>query len=229
MFTMHKDLYNTVISLVTLKSIPRNAKKGIYHNEESITVAIFENIKWFFEEMHEANKELVNGVKQDIKEFRTEMKDLVKQYNPTLGKVIEGTDRLVQTAGNVIKEIPKPRTTVPKLNDIFRNIKEVKRESDFVLADHLRASRFGYTHHGLYFGHYQVIHYQNGKVRVDSLEDFKKGCEIRVIDSVTTYSKENIISRAFSRLGEREYNLIFNNCEHFVNWCRSGSKTTDSI
>ena len=201
----------------------------MYHNEESVAMGAFENLKWFLEEMHEASKELVIGVKQDVKEFRTEMKDLVKQHSPGLGKVIEGTDRLVQTAGNVIKEIPKPRTTVPDLNDIFRGIKEVKRESAFALADHLKTSRGGYTHHALYLGDYRIIHYQNGEVKVDSLEDFKKGCEIRVIDSVTTYSKEIIISRAFFRLGEREYNLIFNNCEHFVNWCRSGSKTTDSI
>ncbi|RDE36657.1 hypothetical protein DV713_00230 [Parageobacillus thermoglucosidasius] len=193
----------------------------------------FKNIKWFFEEMHEANKEFVSGVRQDMKKFRTDMKDIVKEHNPTVGKAVEGADRLAQTIGNLIKSNPIPEsTTVPDTKLIFRDIKEykeLKRDSELELADHLIAKRKGYTHHGLYIGNNQVIHYSEGEVRIDSLEDFKKDCEIRVIDSVATYSKEEIISRAFSRLGEKRYNLVFNNCEHFVNWCRSGGKMTDSI
>jgi hypothetical protein len=173
----------------------------------------FKNVKWFFEELHEANKEFVSGVRQDVKEFRTDMKDIVKEHNPTMGKVIEGADRLAQTIGNVLN----------------RYREEFKRDSELELADHLIAKRIGYTHHGLYIGNNQVIHYSEGEVRIDSLEDFKKDCEMGVVDSVATYSKEEIISRAYSRLGEKRYNLVFNNCEHFVNWCRSGGKMTDSI
>ena len=29
-----------------------------------------------------------------------------------------------------------------------------------------------------------------------------------------------------SELGKRKYNLIFTNCEHFVNWARYGSKSS---
>ncbi|MGX1902389.1 lecithin retinol acyltransferase family protein [Thermolongibacillus altinsuensis] len=158
------------------------------------------------------------------------MKDIVKKHNPTMGTAIEGVDRLAQTIGNVIKSnsIPKD-TTVPDMKPILRDAKELKRDSQLELADHLIAKRIGYTHHGLYIGNNQVIHYSEGEVRLDSLEDFKKGCEIRVVDSVATYPKEEIIIRAFSRLGEKRYDLIFNNYEHFVNWCRSSSKMTDSI
>ncbi|ELK22488.1 hypothetical protein AF6_0791 [Anoxybacillus flavithermus TNO-09.006] len=200
----------------------------------------FKNIKWFFEEMHEANKEFVSGVRQDVKEFRTDMKDIVKEHNPTMGKAIEGADRLSQAIGNVIKSNPiifEPKNTiVPDMKSILRESKEwkeLKRDSELELADHLIAKRIGkrigYTHHGLYIGNNQVIHYSEGEVRIDSLEDFKKDCEMGVVDSVATYSKEEIISRAYSRLGEKRYNLVFNNCEHFVNWCRSGGKMTDSI
>jgi phage shock protein A len=31
-----------------------------------------------------------------------------------------------------------------------------------------------------------------------------------------------VIHRAQSRLGERKYNLLFNNCEHFATWCKTG-------
>ena len=182
----------------------------------------------------------MSGVRQDVKEFRTDMKDIVKEHNPTMGKAIEGADRLAQAIGNFIKSNPtifEPKNTiVPDMKSILRESKEwkeLKRDSELELADHLIAKRIeygiGYTHHGLYIGNNQVIHYSEGEVRIDSLEDFKKDCEIRVIDSVATYSKEEINSRAFSRLGEKRYNLVFNNCEHFVNWCRSGGKMTDSI
>ncbi|WP_156418829.1 hypothetical protein [Fictibacillus sp. FJAT-27399] len=46
------------------------------------------NVKWFIEDMHDANKELVSGVREVGKEFRTDMKDLVKEHNPTMGKAI---------------------------------------------------------------------------------------------------------------------------------------------
>ena len=31
-----------------------------------------------------------------------------------------------------------------------------------------------------------------------------------------------VIERAKSRLGESDYNLVFNNCEHFATWCKTG-------
>ena len=36
------------------------------------------------------------------------------------------------------------------------------------------------------------------------------------------YSPEETIRRAYSRLGEDEYSLLFNNCEHFAVWCKTG-------
>ena len=36
------------------------------------------------------------------------------------------------------------------------------------------------------------------------------------------YSPEETISRARSRIGESNYNLVTNNCEHFAIWCKTG-------
>ena len=36
------------------------------------------------------------------------------------------------------------------------------------------------------------------------------------------YSAKDTMDRALSRLGENKYNLIFNNCEHFAIWCKTG-------
>lgn len=37
-----------------------------------------------------------------------------------------------------------------------------------------------------------------------------------------SYSPEAVVARAESRLGEEGYDLIFNNCEHFATWCKTG-------
>ena len=36
------------------------------------------------------------------------------------------------------------------------------------------------------------------------------------------YSPEQTVARARSRLGEAKYNMVTNNCEHFVIWCKTG-------
>lgn len=46
------------------------------------------------------------------------------------------------------------------------------------------------------------------------------------------YSPEETIKRAKSRLGENKYSLIWNNCEHFAIWCKTGleeSKQVDEV
>ena len=36
------------------------------------------------------------------------------------------------------------------------------------------------------------------------------------------YSPEETVKRARSRIGERSFNLGFNNCEYFAVWCKTG-------
>ncbi len=43
------------------------------------------------------------------------------------------------------------------------------------------------------------------------------------------YSPEEIVRRARSRLGENDYRLVTNNCEHFCNWCVSGVKISTQV
>ena len=35
------------------------------------------------------------------------------------------------------------------------------------------------------------------------------------------FTPEETVERAYSRLGEREYDLVSNNCEHFAIWCKT--------
>jgi hypothetical protein len=38
------------------------------------------------------------------------------------------------------------------------------------------------------------------------------------------YSPEEVVERAKSQLGKGNYKLLFNNCEHFAMWCKTGEE-----
>lgn len=41
-------------------------------------------------------------------------------------------------------------------------------------------------------------------------------------DTPPAFAPEETLKHARSRIGERKYNLLTNNCEHFVVWCKTG-------
>jgi hypothetical protein len=41
-------------------------------------------------------------------------------------------------------------------------------------------------------------------------------------DASPCYNGDEVARRAGSRLGERDYRLLTNNCEHFCSWCLFG-------
>ncbi|GIO38840.1 hypothetical protein J41TS12_37010 [Paenibacillus antibioticophila] len=199
-------------------------------------MGFFQNLKWFVEGISDANKELAQGVKSDLKQFKTEMKDLVKEHHPKTGEAIEKIDRIAQTIGNAGRSIPIPPTTkhdpFPKFPQlaIFKN--DEAAVGSLQRGDHIYVQRVGYEHHALYIGSDRIIHYSKGSVReegIEGMDDFFNKSEVKVKSSPCTYSKDEIILRAQSRLGESDYNLASNNCEHFVTWCRSGGRYKDTI
>lgn len=104
-------------------------------------------------------------------------------------------------------------------------------------GDHLVSPRTGYTHHGVYIGNNQVIHYSgfangrnSGQIATASLSEFSNGCEISVRNHPSRkYDASESVERAFSRIGEDWYNVLVNNCEHFVNWCIDGSHKSEQV
>ncbi len=98
-------------------------------------------------------------------------------------------------------------------------------------GDHLRVWRGWYSHHAIDLGDGYVVQYGRGAsdgvdatVQVSSHEAFSKGRPIEVVPSPASYAAHEITLRALSCLGERNYHILWNNCEHFVNWCRSGKR-----
>ncbi|CAJ1052579.1 lecithin retinol acyltransferase a [Xyrichtys novacula] len=70
--------------------------------------------------------------------------------------------------------------------------------------------------------------YRCATVRVDTLEDFAYGSSILVnrTDKMMknqAFANEDVAKRAEKLIGGIQYSLLWNNCEHFVTYCRYGS------
>lgn len=108
--------------------------------------------------------------------------------------------------------------------------------TNFPLGAHLVTPRNLYSHHGIYIGNGQVIHYsglassiESGPVEITSLEVFCSGNEVSVKIYKDAYSADEIVRRAMSRVGESSYSVFNNNCEHFCLWCITGNHTSTQV
>ncbi|MGD1922270.1 MAG: lecithin retinol acyltransferase family protein [Pleurocapsa sp.] len=90
-----------------------------------------------------------------------------------------------------------------------------------------------YKHHGIDCGDGTVIHYRKPSETIErtSLETFARGNPVYVAkyNDVFGYIPDAVVERAESRLGEHKYNLLFNNCEHFANWCKTGVSESQQV
>jgi len=118
----------------------------------------------------------------------------------------------------------------------------VKGLWDLREGDHIKWKRLaGYDHHAIV----ERVEHTRGKVHVieygtdDGGSGLDKGVIKRnVIDGVSgmykhlydwCYDAYRVLQRAKSRLGERKYNLLVSNCEHFATWCKTGVKYCSQI
>jgi hypothetical protein len=89
-------------------------------------------------------------------------------------------------------------------------------------------------HYGIYVSDSCIIQYGKASdifqdssevsVFVGTIKEFvgNKYIEVReysLIEKLKKNSKEKIIKKAKERIGEKKYNILNNNCEHFVNEC----------
>jgi hypothetical protein len=96
-------------------------------------------------------------------------------------------------------------------------------------GDVIYAERNLYRHYGIYTGRETVVHYLKCggfpvAIEETSLDDFSRGnsIHIRQFPSKTTFSPRETVWRAKSQIGQTGYNILFNNCEHFALWCKTG-------
>uniref|UniRef100_A0A6C0IXI2 LRAT domain-containing protein n=1 Tax=viral metagenome TaxID=1070528 RepID=A0A6C0IXI2_9ZZZZ len=121
-------------------------------------------------------------------------------------------------------------------------------------GDHISIKRniknlTSYRHHGIYIGNDEVIHYSDenmnpitAEIKKTSINKFIGKSDIKTLRILyyekynlnTIYSNKSfepytVVARAYSRLGEKSYNILNNNCEHFANYCKVGiSKSIQS-
>lgn len=103
-------------------------------------------------------------------------------------------------------------------------------------GDHIYVTRPGYTHHGIDCGDGTVIHYdgglweqENAEIKHTSLEVFAHGQDIQVMKYGRCFPPAVVIRRAQDRLGENNYDLFDNNCEHFARWCKTGEAKSAQV
>lgn len=90
-----------------------------------------------------------------------------------------------------------------------------------------------YKHYGIDCGDGTVIHYRKPREIIErtSLATFSRGNPVYVAEYSEGfgYIPDVVIERAKSRLGENNYNLLSNNCEHFASWCKTGISDSKQI
>jgi hypothetical protein len=105
------------------------------------------------------------------------------------------------------------------------------------IGSHLVSPRQDYEHHGIYVGNDKVIHFggfdksaEEGEIVLTSMDTFCKGMSCRIETHwLRVFDEHESVLRAHSRLGERGYCAMTNNCEHFVSWCISGVHSSAQV
>jgi len=90
----------------------------------------------------------------------------------------------------------------------------------------------------------RVVHYSSNADRkldsssaeikeelIDDLDEHVRRGALKVIiyQDGSCFSKTKTVIRARSRVGEVNYNLLQNNCEHFARWCKTGDSRSEQI
>jgi len=100
-------------------------------------------------------------------------------------------------------------------------------------GQHLIIKKAGgaYTHHALGLGNQRVIHYSGlandlttaGIIEEVDIDEFAQGKDIKVkTHEGRRFNIDEAIMRASLRLGEDQYHILHNNCEHLIEWCIDG-------
>jgi hypothetical protein len=111
-----------------------------------------------------------------------------------------------------------------------RCVRQLLEGEEPALGAHLVTPWRGFAHHGIYLGAGRVIHYNARMYRLNRRPveetDMREFAEGRAVFEVShaegTCETDEVIRRARSRLGEDQYHLFNNNCEHLVEWCLHG-------
>ena len=103
-------------------------------------------------------------------------------------------------------------------------------------GDHIFVSKTGYSHHGIDIGNGKVIHYtgepgskSNAAISETTKKEFSSGLKVQVVKYGKCLPVSRTLELAKSRVGEKKYNLVFNNCEHFAIFCKTEKHESEQV
>jgi uncharacterized protein YycO len=193
----------------------------VFNSFQSIAEEFVDTCKECGNILRDGFDEIEEDIQQDIidKADTIGLGEPVCKHYKEKNKRKEKRRRLQQSMQNLMG--PVPVSLVTSITELHR-------------GDHLCISGYGgiISHHAIYIGKGKMIHYApdgSGEVmvRVDGVLYEVMNEEVRLLkvaESYCKYSGKEVVSRAFSQIGEKRYNLLTNNCEHFARWCRCGGK-----
>ena len=132
------------------------------------------------------------------------------------------------------------KDTIEEHTDLSRGRprRAVIDENNLLPGDHIYAKRKGrfYAHQGIYTGNGKVIHFTGSvrekidpEVRETDLSKFLKGSKLRRREHDRRLPRAETLMLARSQLGNKNYSLLVNNCEHFANYCVAGKKKSRQL
>jgi len=97
-----------------------------------------------------------------------------------------------------------------------------------------------YRHYGIDIGDGSTVHFRGDRFLIQksawiqrtSIQSFLCSGELGIEDNVEyAFTKEDVKNRALSQVGGNfgGYNFIFNNCEHFANWCATDRRFSKQV
>lgn len=85
-------------------------------------------------------------------------------------------------------------------------------------------------HYGIMSWNGRVIDRAKRGILSRTWREFSEGCQVEIAPTHREDLPKKIIhQRALSNIGQKGYHMIFQNCEHFVSWCRKGKFTSKQL
>ena len=106
-------------------------------------------------------------------------------------------------------------------------------------GDHIKVKIDSFYHHGIFVSKNEVIHFcsdekfsilsKNLEIQATSLLNFAHGNKIEIVEYNNRYGPDKTVELARGKIGDSDYDLTFNNCEHFAYSCTTGHKTSKTM
>ena len=149
--------------------------------------------------------------------------------------LIEMNEEVIKMFNSIIKEIGGYLVQEKcEIKGVWQDISDMLPKRGDIVA----VSRGGYLHFGVFESKKTIFHYSGDTIFVPLKHEvvattfvtFLEGSNKYLIPRVPfSLPVDAVIMRANSQVGQKSYNLIWNNCEHFAYWCKTGDSSSNQV